>query len=62
MDSPSNLLLVPSIPDPDNDLATPNYEARFDLGQDGDIDIVDVMRLTAHWGKDLLSGDATRNQ
>jgi len=38
-------------PDPDNDPNTPNYETRFDLDGDGDIDIVDIMKVAAHWGE-----------
>jgi hypothetical protein len=37
-------------PDPDNNPATPNYEARYDLDHDCDIDIVDIMLVSAHWG------------
>jgi len=38
-------------PDPDNDPITPNYETRFDLDKDGDIDIVDIMLVVVHWGE-----------
>ena len=38
-------------PDPDNDPITPNYETLFDLDRDGDIDIVDIMMVAAHWGE-----------
>ena len=38
--------------DPDNNPTIPNYEARFDLDQDGDIDIVDIMKVTTHCGED----------
>ena len=37
-------------PDPDNNPATPNYEARYDLDHDCDIDIVDIMLVAVHWG------------
>ena len=37
-------------PDPDNNPATPNYDARYDLDDDCDIDIVDIMLVVAHWG------------
>ena len=37
--------------DPDNNLDTPNYEARYDLDHDCDIDIVDIMKVAAHWGE-----------
>lgn len=38
-------------PNPDNDLNTPNYEARYDVVFDGAINIQDVMAVAAHWGK-----------
>ena len=38
-------------PDPDNNPETPNYDARYDIDQDDDIDIVDVMLVVAHWGE-----------
>lgn len=43
--------LTAANPDPDGDPATPNYEARFDLDQDGDIDIADLMRVAGRWGE-----------
>jgi len=38
-------------PDPDNDPATPNYEARFDLDSDQIISVRDVMLVAAQWGR-----------
>jgi len=26
------------------------YDDRYDLDEDGDIDVVDIMLVTAHWG------------
>jgi hypothetical protein len=37
--------------DPDNNPATPNYEARFDLDRDGTIEVSDLLTLTAQWGR-----------
>lgn len=41
--------LTAANPDPDNDPATPNYEARYDLNSDGVIDIVDIMLSSGRW-------------
>ena len=30
---------------------TPNYEARYDLDHDCNIDIVDIMLVVVHWGE-----------
>lgn len=43
--------LTAANPDPDGDPTTPNYEARFDLDGDGNIDIVDIMLVAAQWGE-----------
>jgi hypothetical protein len=37
-------------PDPDNNPATPNYDARHDLNDDCIIDIVDIMLVAVDWG------------
>lgn len=37
--------------DPDGDFTTPNYETRFDLDRDGDVDIEDIMIVAAHLGE-----------
>lgn len=36
-------------PDPDNDPATPNYEARYDRNGDGVITMLDIMGVAAYW-------------
>lgn len=36
-------------PDPDGNPATPNYEARYDIDQDGDVDVMDIMLTSAQW-------------
>jgi hypothetical protein len=28
-----------------------NYDSNYDLDNDGDIDIVDIMEVVAHWGE-----------
>jgi len=38
-------------PDPDNNPGTPNYESRYNLDHDCDIDIVDIMLVATHWGE-----------
>ena len=38
-------------PDPDNDLDTPNYEGRYDLDHNCNINIVDIMLVAMHWGE-----------
>ena len=40
-----------AIPDPDNDVNTPNYEKMYDVDHDCDIDIVDIMKVVVHWGE-----------
>ena len=35
--------------DPDNNPNTPSYEPYYDLDHDCDIDIVDIMKVVAHW-------------
>lgn len=42
--------LTAANPDPDGNPATPNYEARYDIDQDGDVDVVDIMLASAQWG------------
>ena len=37
-------------PDPDGDPDTPNYETRFGMDRDGDVDIVDITRVAMRWG------------
>jgi hypothetical protein len=37
--------------DPDHNPDTPNYEGRYDLDHDCDIDIVDIMLVVKHWGE-----------
>ena len=51
MEVASRWRLSAANPDPDNDPITPNYETRFDLDKDGDIDIVDIMLVVVHWGE-----------
>ena len=34
-----------------NHPATPNYDARYDLDDDCDIDIVDIMLVVKRWGE-----------
>ncbi len=41
--------LTAAIPDPDGNPATPNYESRYDIDQDGDVDVVDIMLGSAQW-------------
>ncbi len=36
-------------PDPDGNPDTPNYEPRYDIDQDGDIDMIDIMQTSAQW-------------
>ena len=36
-----------------------HWEPRYDLDDDGDIDIVDIMRVAAHWGERCDDIDAT---
>ena len=36
-------------PDPDNNPDTPNYQARYDLNGDCNIDIVAIMLVAANW-------------
>lgn len=43
--------LTAANPDPDNNPATPNYEARFDVDRDGDIDIADIQWVSNAWGR-----------
>ena len=38
-------------PDPDNNQDTPNYETYYDIDDDCDTDIVDIMLVVAHWGE-----------
>jgi hypothetical protein len=42
--------LTAANPNPDGNPATPDYESRYDLDQDGDIDIVDIMLTSSEWG------------
>jgi hypothetical protein len=42
--------LTAANPDPDGNPATPNYEARYDIDHDGDVDIVDIMLTSSEWG------------
>ena len=44
-------------PNPDGDLATPDYDAEHDVDGDKDIDIEDIMLVATHWGD--LCGTAT---
>lgn len=41
--------LTAAEPDPDDNPATPNYEAQFDLDLDGDIDSADIMQMAGRW-------------
>ncbi len=41
--------LTAANPDPDGNPSTPNYEPRYDLDQDGDVDIVDIMLTSSEW-------------
>lgn len=41
--------LTAANPDPDGNPATPNYEPRFDMDGDGDIDILDVMAVARNF-------------
>ena len=43
--------LTAANPDPDNDPATPNYESTFDVDDDLDIDVVDIMLSAAQLGQ-----------
>ncbi|NOZ73320.1 MAG: peptidoglycan DD-metalloendopeptidase family protein [Chloroflexi bacterium] len=43
--------LSAATPNPDEDVTTPNYETRFDLDRDGDVDVVDIMHVAAQWGE-----------
>ncbi len=38
-------------PDPDNNSNTPNYEGCFDVDKDCKMNIVDIMKVVAHWGE-----------
>jgi Ca2+-binding EF-hand superfamily protein len=44
-------LLTAANPDPDNNPATPNYEAQYDVNGDGVITVVDIMMVAAQWGQ-----------
>jgi len=35
----------------DTSLGDPGYDPRYDLDDDEDIDVVDVMLVAAHWGE-----------
>jgi hypothetical protein len=37
--------------DPDRNPDTPNYEGRFDRNLDGEINVVDILHVTARWGQ-----------
>lgn len=42
--------LTAANPDPDGNPATPNYETRFDMDGDGDVDILDIMAVAKSFG------------